>query len=306
MGYRSLKRVLGETSLERKCRLLFGTCLFLLISGAFIWVDKIAEEQVSKTDRQKRDTARQTARSFADTGLVKLHFIELDNIENHDDSNTPLVVQQDSLIASMIEDLESHDYRHGVLASADEVRRSPFKHLLTPITPEEQPRIDQLLELKHQRDVELARSQPNEPDTPTQMPIEAPRDDEGTPAPSLSTSEDHPPSTGGFLSALMNSNEDVKENANDPIAIDAIMANENGDQYYAYYQLVEWKRSCIHCHSNHASGALSAAVSGVINKEPVRVVRVIFPHQWTDQKGVHRILAILTSASILTFFVAMI
>ena len=33
MSYRSLKRVLGETSLERKCRLLFGVCLFVLIFG---------------------------------------------------------------------------------------------------------------------------------------------------------------------------------------------------------------------------------------------------------------------------------
>ena len=27
MSYRSIKRVLGETSLERKCRFLFGVCL---------------------------------------------------------------------------------------------------------------------------------------------------------------------------------------------------------------------------------------------------------------------------------------
>jgi len=35
MTYRNIKRLLGETSLERKCRLLFGGGLLLLISGSF-------------------------------------------------------------------------------------------------------------------------------------------------------------------------------------------------------------------------------------------------------------------------------
>ena len=37
MSYRSFKRALGETNLERKCRFLFGTCLLVLISGSFWW-----------------------------------------------------------------------------------------------------------------------------------------------------------------------------------------------------------------------------------------------------------------------------
>jgi two-component system, NarL family, sensor histidine kinase BarA len=49
MSYRSIKRVLGETSLERKCRFLFGACLLLLITGSF-WLygdqtNKIIDEQ---------------------------------------------------------------------------------------------------------------------------------------------------------------------------------------------------------------------------------------------------------------------
>jgi two-component system, NarL family, sensor histidine kinase BarA len=35
MSYRSIKRVLGETSLERKCRFLFGASLLLLITASF-------------------------------------------------------------------------------------------------------------------------------------------------------------------------------------------------------------------------------------------------------------------------------
>ena len=46
MSYRSIKRVLGETSLERKCRLLFGACLLVLITGTFWWVENIAGKLV--------------------------------------------------------------------------------------------------------------------------------------------------------------------------------------------------------------------------------------------------------------------
>jgi hypothetical protein len=35
MSYRTFKRLLGETSLERKCRFLFGGGLLLLVSGSF-------------------------------------------------------------------------------------------------------------------------------------------------------------------------------------------------------------------------------------------------------------------------------
>ncbi|MCH8042968.1 MAG: HAMP domain-containing protein [Planctomycetes bacterium] len=46
MSYRTIKRVLGgETSLERKCRLLFGACLLVLIFGSFWWYGHITEEQ---------------------------------------------------------------------------------------------------------------------------------------------------------------------------------------------------------------------------------------------------------------------
>ena len=46
MSYRSFKRVLGETSLERKCRFLFGACLLLLITASFWWYGKRTEQLV--------------------------------------------------------------------------------------------------------------------------------------------------------------------------------------------------------------------------------------------------------------------
>ncbi len=61
MSYRSLKRIVGETSLERKCRFLFGACLFLLISGSFLAYSRQTELLV---ERQNRITGKLLAKSF--------------------------------------------------------------------------------------------------------------------------------------------------------------------------------------------------------------------------------------------------
>ncbi|MBM4071248.1 MAG: HAMP domain-containing protein [Planctomycetes bacterium] len=55
MSYRAFKRLLGETSLERKCRFLFGAGIVLLITGSF-WLyayltENLAYEQIKTTCR---------------------------------------------------------------------------------------------------------------------------------------------------------------------------------------------------------------------------------------------------------------
>lgn len=55
MSYRAFKRLLGETSLERKCRFLFGAGIFLLIFASFWWyahmTEGLAYEQTETTGR---------------------------------------------------------------------------------------------------------------------------------------------------------------------------------------------------------------------------------------------------------------
>src|SRR3974377_1291269 len=55
MSYRAFKRLLGETSLERKCRFLFGAATLLLITGSFWWyarqTEDLAYEQIATTGR---------------------------------------------------------------------------------------------------------------------------------------------------------------------------------------------------------------------------------------------------------------
>lgn len=66
MSYRGFKRAIGETSLERKCRLLFGTCLLPLIAASFWWYGQQVNDIVEKQ-------ARLMGESLTYATLVSLH-----------------------------------------------------------------------------------------------------------------------------------------------------------------------------------------------------------------------------------------
>ncbi|MCB0163172.1 MAG: HAMP domain-containing protein [Anaerolineae bacterium] len=53
MCYRSVKRLLGETSLERKCRFLFGGGLMLLITGSFYFYAKLNLRIIREQTREQ-------------------------------------------------------------------------------------------------------------------------------------------------------------------------------------------------------------------------------------------------------------
>ncbi len=66
MSYRTFKRLLGETSLERKCRLLFGGGLLLLISGSFY----LYSMQTQKILQKQND---EVARNLVTSAIVAKH-----------------------------------------------------------------------------------------------------------------------------------------------------------------------------------------------------------------------------------------
>ena len=66
MSYRTLKRLLGETSLERKCRLLFGGGLLLLISGSFYFYSKQTQKIISEQNTE-------VARNLVPTAILAKH-----------------------------------------------------------------------------------------------------------------------------------------------------------------------------------------------------------------------------------------
>ncbi len=71
MSYRALKDILGETSLERKCRFLFGLCLLLLITGSFWWYG-------SRTENLVYTSTRTTGRHLVDAVMLHHHWKTLE------------------------------------------------------------------------------------------------------------------------------------------------------------------------------------------------------------------------------------
>ncbi|MGP0068498.1 MAG: ATP-binding protein [Isosphaeraceae bacterium] len=72
MSYRSFKHILGETSLERKCRFIFGLGILLLVSGSFFWYGQ-------KTESLVRRQTTQTARMLINPTLLNIHYKSLGN-----------------------------------------------------------------------------------------------------------------------------------------------------------------------------------------------------------------------------------
>jgi signal transduction histidine kinase len=112
MSYRSIKRVLGESSLERKIRILFGICLLLLIAGSFLWVSAITEDLIRKNTQER-------ASDLLKIHLLKKHF----NNTKFNDSNPA----DDQLVKSIPEQFKTADYRAEVLALEDTVGRWNLK-----------------------------------------------------------------------------------------------------------------------------------------------------------------------------------
>jgi signal transduction histidine kinase len=74
MSYRTIKRVLGETNLERKCRWWFGISLFILLTLSFTWYGQRTDELV---DERIHSLSRELYRA----GWQKLHIEKLASIE---------------------------------------------------------------------------------------------------------------------------------------------------------------------------------------------------------------------------------
>jgi two-component system sensor histidine kinase BarA len=79
MSYRLVIRLLGETSLERKCRFLFGGYLLVLITGSFWWYGSRTEDQVYAQNRRRGE-------GIVDAIMIQYHAEKLEgNIKFRDE-----------------------------------------------------------------------------------------------------------------------------------------------------------------------------------------------------------------------------
>jgi signal transduction histidine kinase len=135
MSYRSLKRVLGETSLERKCRFLFGACLLLLITGTFYWVDSIAEKLVIETTRSQ-------GRDWVNIVIFNHHWEKWET----DSTKRPLQME-------LSRDLLTENYESKILS----LERAPFSFLPDGELPENKQEEDILRRLEGKWKQQLAQ-----------------------------------------------------------------------------------------------------------------------------------------------------
>ncbi len=74
MSYRTFKRVLGETSLERKCRWWFGISLAVMLLVSFTWYQR-------ETDKLVERSTQELARELVRAGLLEIHLEHLGEME---------------------------------------------------------------------------------------------------------------------------------------------------------------------------------------------------------------------------------
>ncbi|MFO1004378.1 MAG: ATP-binding protein [Planctomycetaceae bacterium] len=115
MSYRSLKRLLGETSLERKCRFLLGSSLIILISGSFYWY---SQRNLTVIDAQYR----QRAQLLISQNLQTTHWLSMQS-----SSKDPGVID---VIKTMAKDLKPQNERKSAwkfLAARQEMASAEYR-----------------------------------------------------------------------------------------------------------------------------------------------------------------------------------
>jgi len=112
MSYHSLKRVLGETSLERKCRFLFGACLLVLITASFWWYGSQTEQLVSQQNRK-------TGERLADQVMLIKHWEALDSQQRDEDTENWRVDENAQqylpLLQQLISNLSQQEYEWRII-----------------------------------------------------------------------------------------------------------------------------------------------------------------------------------------------
>ena len=74
MSYRAFKHLIGETSLERKCRFIFGAAILVLVSGSFWWYARKTERMIYE------ESLLRTCRMLVNPILVLQHWRDLETL----------------------------------------------------------------------------------------------------------------------------------------------------------------------------------------------------------------------------------
>jgi signal transduction histidine kinase len=274
MAYRHLKSVLGETNLERKCRILFGTSLLLLVAGGFFWVWRASETLVYEKDQV-------TGGLLVDAAMLKVHWDYWDRDP-----------KQEGLVKEISSDLQYQNYEWQLLSlepPARSLQPSDRKIVSVPTDPWEKEIVQ---DLKRRMEKQLVKRQ--ELYVASRQELEQTAQQAGLTPASPQWAEKTEPVLPPLKPVFQERPRD-----------------QTPGQYH-YYQPVYWKgweRTCHNCHSSKSEAISSLGVAGAgslaADEQPFRVVKVIMPDRDT-QRSVHKNRAILIATGVITVFVAMV
>ncbi|MCC9604838.1 HAMP domain-containing histidine kinase [Blastopirellula sp. JC732] len=265
MSYRSLKRVLGETNLERKCRFLFGTCLLLLIMGSFTWYGQSTEQLVHEKNEA-------TGRLLVDAVLLKIHW------QNNEKTSQP---GYDAYVAETGLNLEYINYDWEILVRDPEAQKlartlNKEERISLPANEEEYQVLAELQYEQETRDKEILERFLATPELETKVVDEEwvkfkPQTDD------KNLVEYSPVSRSSY---------------------------NDSSKTYVYYQPIYWKYSCTLCHNNDVAAAFPAGQPATEDRLPFTVVKITKPDDVT-QLALNKNFAFLVATGIITVALSM-
>ncbi len=277
MSYRSFKRVLGETNLERKCLILFGACLFLLITGTFLYVERIAEKLV-------KEKTHQTGRDFVDLSLLRYHIEHAGlNVSSQDRKRVQDIMKE------MDRDLLTQDYEWEILVPrGDEEAQKQTDRTREPSDRE----AEIMVLLQQELRTQISRLDPPTDDDVALEIQPIPNSEAATePAEVVATTPD--------VDDL--SDEAPAEERLIPVSH---LVERRRNSYY--FQPVYWRQSCVVCHIT--KGDTFAPREQEPHYElrgPLRVIKVTLP-SGEIRTAMTKSRAILLATGIVTVFLSVI
>lgn len=299
MSYRTIKMLLGETSLERKCRRMFGICLLLLITGSFWWYS-------GQTEKLVVEASRNHGRGVVNAIMLKHHWEFTQERELDKD-----------LLQYFARELIDDDYKWYFIRPSGEVR--PFGR---SVEKDDANDVDSVADAdgpQSQDDLGHSDRRDDEADGDSEIPGESLLNEferelllrvprrvglKTIKEPSADAKNDA--ATGDALKSDATTSavsQDVDE-FKSPVFADRRLS-EVGE--YHYYQAVYHQKNCVMCHSIRWAQSY-AGVPGMQSPEPgdlIGLVKVVVP----DAKVQHDInvnRAILAVAAIVTVFLSMV
>ncbi|MFO0913218.1 MAG: ATP-binding protein [Pirellulales bacterium] len=290
MSYRSLKRVLGETSLERKCRILFGLCLMVLITIAFWYAERNVERLLT-------DKLRVVARDYADLSWFRYHVMAYAKWRMIATNESPDGKQEPGGLESS-QPAEARGFYDMVELANEAVLGKNFRWeiLVRSLAGQDQTIIDRSQVVRPVRDDREAAifewlAQQVDLQAANMEKLSEQRDQQFV-IPAATPSLNRTGEVGAKIS---------------PDFRPIYYLEREGSNYY-YYQPVYWVNSCLSCHTALIpTSAMTAADRGEVFgvNLPLRVQKVAIPNAEIEH-AIHLSRAWLLATGIVTVFVAMI